>query len=694
MISNIVRKLLITLFSTEKPRGFYRPDIDGLRALAVFAVIVYHYSPKRFPAGFIGVDIFFVISGYLITGILAKAFNSKTFGAVILDFYQRRIKRIFPALILVLICSLVLGWLVLFASEYQVLGKHIAAGSGFVQNIVLWQESGYFDVDAIQKPLLHLWSLAVEEQFYIFWPLALWFVIRRQFSVLTVISIVFSISFALNIWSVYSGSAVASFYSPLTRAWELMLGAWLAVAHRNNIKIINKFTGLQSWLGLCMIIVGFILIKPYHAFPGLWAVLPVFGAALIINAGSSSETQAPILNRYVFSIKPAVWVGLISYPLYLWHWLLLSFAVISFGTSDLAFIRKVKLACLFLSFLLSYLTYRFFEQPVRKKGGSKAALVLLLIVAILGISGYGIYRNGGLHNRPITLINPKVEEILKTISRSQIAINCFKDKDLVRGVNQLDAGHKGYCILGNSQSARSIAVYGDSHAEMMADMWDEYGKENNIKIIFTFASGCLALVDIHNNRTGEQSINERCDKFGNDVPNVIKDLNVDAVVLIQSWNSYFTNDGIYVFDNKHKIYGQQAFKLALNRTIKYYNKIKVPVIIFEDNPHQKADPNLLIDRFNKDFVGRNSVLNSLSISMKEHQASQSGVNKALRNIIINNSFNSIFNLDSVFCKNNICPIFNDGRSIYYNSSHISIYGSSLLKSYLSIKINDFLNMEK
>lgn len=192
----------------------YRPDIDGLRAVAVLAVVAFHAFPNWARGGFIGVDVFFVISGYLISTIIFKNLDKGTFSFT--EFYARRIKRIFPALFLVLIACFAFGWFTLLADEYKQLGKHIAAGAGFISNFTLWNEAGYFDNSAETKPLLHLWSLGIEEQFYIVWPLFLWFAWKRKFSLLTITIVVAVASFVLNVNGIKQ-DMVATFYSPQTR---------------------------------------------------------------------------------------------------------------------------------------------------------------------------------------------------------------------------------------------------------------------------------------------------------------------------------------------------------------------------------------------------------------------------------------------------------------------------------------------
>jgi peptidoglycan/LPS O-acetylase OafA/YrhL len=204
----------------------YRPDIDGLRAIAVLCVVGFHAFPNSVKGGFIGVDIFFVISGYLITSIIASDLQNETFSFS--NFYRRRINRIFPALTLVLIASLLIGYFVLLPSELKNLGKQVAGGATFISNFLFWQESGYFDQAAETKPLLHLWSLAIEEQFYIIWPIALWLLRNHAGRWLILVTTICLASFCLNLWLINSDPS-ATFYSPLTRFWELALGAMLAL---------------------------------------------------------------------------------------------------------------------------------------------------------------------------------------------------------------------------------------------------------------------------------------------------------------------------------------------------------------------------------------------------------------------------------------------------------------------------------
>jgi peptidoglycan/LPS O-acetylase OafA/YrhL len=346
----------------------YRPDIDGLRAVAVLAVVVYHAFPKVVRGGFIGVDIFFVISGYLISTIIFGSFAGAGFSYR--EFYARRIRRILPALLPVMTATCVVGWYVLLTDEFRELGKHLLASAGFVSNLALWNEAGYFDTAAESKPLLHLWSLAVEEQFYIFWPLFLGLVWRARAPVGRArmawwIGIVGTLSFLLNVATIHRHPE-AVFYSPLSRIWELAAGALLAhSALRRTTPRGALDSETRVMTGLLLIGLGLYFIQKEKTFPGWWAILPVLGACLCISGGPLTWLGRNVLGSRVF-----VWFGLISYPLYLWHWPLL--AVVT-------------------AILLAWLTYRFLERPLRKSGSPQVVRWLLICMVALAVAGAAIY---------------------------------------------------------------------------------------------------------------------------------------------------------------------------------------------------------------------------------------------------------------------------------------------------------------
>jgi peptidoglycan/LPS O-acetylase OafA/YrhL len=362
----------------------YRGDVDGLRAVAILSVLVYHAFPDVLAGGFIGVDIFFVISGFLITGIIIESIDAGRFS--IADFYVRRVRRIFPALAVVLAACLAVGWFALLPHDFELLGKHVAGGAGFISNLVLWRESGYFDVDAELKPLLHLWSLGIEEQYYLAWPLLLLLVRRLRLGVAGMVAAIGLTSFALNI-ALVDSRPVDAFYLPFTRIWELMIGS--AIALWRHDRRVNEagdddspWMSALAFIGVIAIACALVLLNPDRAFPGWWALLVTGGTAAIIVAGPRSW-----LNRILLASRPMVFVGLISYPLYLWHWPLLAFANITHRTPSVTY----RLAALGVSFGLAWLTYRVVEIPIRRSGSAlrsrHLAIALAGLVAVIGAVG-------------------------------------------------------------------------------------------------------------------------------------------------------------------------------------------------------------------------------------------------------------------------------------------------------------------
>jgi peptidoglycan/LPS O-acetylase OafA/YrhL len=399
--------------------GLYRPDIDGLRAVAVLSVVGFHALPGAFPGGFIGVDIFFVISGYLISNIVFAGLDEGKFSFK--HFYSRRIKRIFPALMLVLFVCLVLGHFVLLADEYKQLGKHVSAGAGFVSNIALWTESGYFDNAAEQKPLLHLWSLGIEEQFYLFWPPLVFLAWKRRWVGGLLIALI-GASFTINIAEVRHDPASA-FYLPFSRMWELLIGCLLAYILRPSKvgRIARLFerklaVNTASAVGFLSILVALFALDSKTSFPGWAALLPTAGALLMISAGADAW-----VNRQILSKRSVVFVGLISYPLYLWHWPLLAFARITLSTrAGDGTVAVIVLA----SFPLAWLTYRFIEKPIRSAKTLHASLPLAAIALILGSVGAYVNHSNGMmapfRSLPIPkVVNRQAQPPLVSASRDQ-----------------------------------------------------------------------------------------------------------------------------------------------------------------------------------------------------------------------------------------------------------------------------------
>lgn len=516
---------------TQNAHPAYRPDIDGLRTVAILAVLVFHAFPDLMPGGFVGVDVFFVISGFLISGIIFRSLQRGDFSFT--EFYSRRIKRIFPALIAVLLTCYAVGWFVLLPEEFKQLGKHIAAGAGFVQNIALWSEAGYFDTASEMKPLTHLWSLAIEEQFYLIFPLLMWTVWRlglRASGVFVICLVLALTSFGLNVVGIQD-NPIGVFFLLQTRFWEILAGsvlayfqvfksnrfaAWLGYRPTPSASVSTKRQQVLSLCGLLLLAIGLLAINKDRLFPGWWALLPVGGTFLVILAGPHTW-----LNRYVLGNRLMVFIGLISYPLYLWHWPILSFArIVSLETPSIL----VRIAALFLSFLLSWLTYRLIERPLRfgRVVWGKSA-VLCFILAGVGFVGYNAYARDGLAFR------------LPSQARELLAYRYDYQADYREGSCFLrpeqDQGAFDSCEDGQDAIKPIMLLWGDSHAaHLYPGIKARY--DQSWTVHQRNASGCPPILGMN--------VADRihCTGINDFVLNEIKQQVPDIVVLAAAWSVY------------------------------------------------------------------------------------------------------------------------------------------------------------
>lgn len=662
----------------------YRPDIDGLRAIAVLSVVTFHAFPAWMKGGFIGVDIFFVISGFLISTIIFENLENGTFSFA--EFYRRRINRILPALLIVFMTSLIFGWFALLADEYKQLGKHIFAGATFVSNFILWSEAGYFDNTAETKPLLHLWSLGIEEQFYIIWPLAAWISWKKKFNPTTLIIISIIASFILNIRGIEKDST-ATFYSPQTRFWELLIGSAVAnylslkkmsfadkkseIKDRTSKAIIKKnqksgptvLSTTSSAIGITLLTYGFWHISKDTSFPGNWALIPVLGASLIIIAGPNAW-----INRNILSNKIIVWFGLISFPLYLWHWPLLSFARIIEGSTPSI---NIRIAAVILSIGLAWLTYKFIEFPMRSNKGNKAkATALIALLIAIGLIGYHIHLNDGYENRASIkgIVNNKNELIRTPIS----------DEECLSYINLREPLFP-YCRFKNENSDETVAIIGDSHAHVaypgIADFLSTRGKNT----VLLANSSCPPFIGIPtgNNETELEACRRRTEQL---IRIIESKKDISKVFVFTRGPIYTTNTE--PLTGKIKIGANtiplenfaNSAKASFDRLISKGKHI----YYVSENPELNFHPDACLTRpFKK-------TINNCVIEKDFTYIRQAEYREAISKI------KGITFIDSlpVFCPTETCIIFDkNGALLYADDDHLSISGSrfqvnNLLRPYL------------
>jgi peptidoglycan/LPS O-acetylase OafA/YrhL len=497
--------------SRENPTLAYRPEIDGLRALAVAAVLGFHAFPNIVPGGYVGVDVFFVISGFLITSIVVD--GSARGRLSLADFYIGRVRRLFPALTIVLAACLVAGWLLLLPNEFASLGKHVAAGAAFISSFVDVREAGYFDQRAELKPLLHLWSLGIEEQFYLVWPIVAFLAIRFKTGVFIAALVIVVASWAVNIGLTYSKPADA-FYLPWSRAWELLLGGCLATAPAIINRGLRWLRDIAALAGTCLIGLAIMVFDQNSAFPGWRALLPAIGTGLIIWAGKEAW-----LNRQVLARPPLVGIGLMSYPLYLWHWPLLSFLAISNDRSVTS-----RLIAILLAVVLAWATYRLVELPVRRARTVWRPLVAGLAAAcFIGLAVFTSILPAQLSSRPEIASIDAAETDWVRIAGQPIA---FEDQVFYR-----DGG-----------AVNAILFIGDSNMEQYYSRLHMMVGSTGTSAIYATSGGCAPIRDVISKFS-------KCPRFVEAAYDYAKSSDAKIVAIAAQWSGYFTSD-IFKIDSQ------------------------------------------------------------------------------------------------------------------------------------------------
>lgn len=654
---------------TKPPHSLaYRPDIDGLRALAVLAVIGFHASPRLVPGGFVGVDVFFVISGFLISSIILNDLRQERFSFA--EFYARRVNRIFPSLVVVLLSTWLVGWLVLFADEFRMLGKHMAASSVFLSNVVLWRESGYFDLEAHAKPLLHLWSLAVEEQYYLFWPLILVVFWRRKASIAALITTTLLISFSLNIAGMRSDGAL-TFYLPHSRLWELLCGAALAYLGSDGRAAIKGRLPNEAAAVLGVALIGYSIfgIDGQSVFPGWWALAPVAGAFLLIMTGA----HAPLVYS-IMSHRALVFTGLISYPLYLWHWPLLWYAnTVEVGYASIA----LRLAAIAAAFALAWLTYRFVETPIRvaAANGRRASVQLSLasLLTAMGLLGLATFKFDGFGRNG-------AGELVKDVSPAayQAARGQYSTCDPMF----LGSRPPEMC-LASRQGAPRAAVVGDSHADHLFPGLAK--RDANGAWLLLGEGSCPFALGVRSHGGG---VVDKCAESNERIMGVLKELSgMNTVVLASMGPFYFSGIGFapehlgpgpfnasrWKFEPVEEVTGRsraQTFADGYDRTITALEGAGKRVVFYLDIPELNFSPRECVARpFRSVRRTRCAIDKKLVLSrQKEYRGVVESLAKKHPNLQV---FDPLKNL----CDERECAVSGPGAIFYRDGHHLSARGS-------------------
>ncbi len=652
----------------------YRRDIDGLRALAVAPVVLFHAFPSFFPGGYVGVDIFFVISGFLITGILMNDLEAGRFSLV--EFYERRARRILPALAMVLLFTLtVCGFLYLPIDFKKFSGSLLATGV-FTSNLFFWRTTGYFDGNVDIQPLLHTWSLAVEEQFYLFFPplLALiWYRLRKNISL--ILLTLFTASLLGNIL-LTERAPQFSFYLLPTRAWELLLGSLLAVGAMPASRSAVLNAAFASF-GLMLIGFSVLAYSRETLFPGIAALAPAFGAAFIIHAGAHGRHRVqPLLESRIL-----VGLGLISYSLYLWHWPLL--AMLRYYYFESPSVEMVVLVVA-LSVVAAAVSWRWIENPVRrrqtlstKKSLFATAAALIAVCIILGATG-SIY--DGLPQR-------FSDPIMSASRISALSSMSAKDRSYCLEVTTERLQNNELCVIGVRLpgSQPSFVLWGDSHAETLrtplTDLGLQYGKWG----YFIGRDGCPPLVGV---RRYNKGVRDSCLKLNNSVIDWIHRNSIKLVFMSARWALTISGER-YLEENGERVMlspgtskdNVSIVSSSLTKTVDSLTEYGIRVILVSGVPEIGLDvPRVLLL---KKYLNRTvRIAPTLEEFMQRNRTSLA----ILEATAVANDQVYLINPYKVFCvpETEQCMVDADGDYLYSDDNHLSVKGANLLTGILRV----------
>ena len=639
----------------------YRAHIDGLRAVAVVPVVLYHFRVPGFGGGFVGVDVFFVISGFLITSLIFGELREGAFS--VLRFYERRMRRIFPALFAVIAASTAAATLIFFPRDLLRFAESAAATALFSSNFDFWQQAGYFDTAADLKPLLHTWSLAVEEQFYLVFPALLYLLhTRKRVSLLVLVAGLAVVSFALSVWAVGSFPSAAFYLAPY-RTWELMLGAILALGDFPTLK--SKWTrdalGAAGLAAIGWAVFAFTAATP---FPGLNALFPCLGAAALIYAGEGDGGAV----RQFLSWRPIVFVGLVSYSLYLWHWPIHVFSKYASGGPADSLQTGVLIA---LSFVLAVLSWRYVEMPFRHRDVVSRPMIFRFggaaIAATLCLCGL-LFALRGLPQR----FSPDVQRILAEADDSEShRRGCFN-------LTPVDVQEGRICTIGDANAAApTFILWGDSHADALLPAVEAAAVREGRKGLFVAHGRCPPFLRV--SLTDEPT--ERCAQFNDAALKVALGRNIKDVILVARWAYYDQGrgDGPDADEMRHLIdldppakrdVSQHAtFARMLQRTVRVLIGAGKKVILVAPVPepgidvpeamanaavhgvHTDQRPTLADYRTRNEFV-----LSDMDDLRRQYRV-------------------TVVNPAEVLCASGRCALMRDGRPLYVDHHHLSVFGA-------------------
>jgi peptidoglycan/LPS O-acetylase OafA/YrhL len=628
----------------------YRTEIDGLRALAVVPVILFHAGFELFSGGFVGVDVFFVISGYLITTILIEDIENKKFSIV--NFYERRARRILPALFFVMLVCIPFAWVWMLPNQMKDFSQSLVAVSLFASNILFWKESGYFDLAAEEKPLLHTWSLAVEEQYYILFPIFL--ILAWRFGknrVFWMIVVMAAISLLLSEWG-WRNKATANFYLAPTRAWELFAGSITAFIFQK--KGFQK-NNLLATCGLAAIVFSIFFYDETTPFPSVYALVPVLGVVLLLLYADKETLAAKLL-----STKGFVGIGLISYSAYLWHQPLFAFARIKSASEPSQLIMSILALT---SLLLAYLSWKYIETPFRNKKNITRTNVLFVsffgLVSFIILGGFGHLKNG-FDNRLTTEQLDLLAFSTHYKGRREAEYWNLSNKCYIISL-PFNEFEKRDCFTQKFDDASlTVLLIGDSHSGYLSEGLRPYLELRNINLLQLSISHCASLA---------KAKDVRCNESLKTIKTIVKEQHVDAVV-------EFHTAGMEIFSDNPENYFEEYISNLMHIS---ENVSKVYIVGQIPTYFPSLPSRLMLSKSN---------LNSDRIALTAVSEESKNAERHLKNLLDNHDLNNVeyISLFDELCNENSCLIRVGGSAvenlINWDYGHLSENGAKYISEKL------------
>lgn len=634
----------------------YRPEIDGLRSIAVLAVVLYHFGVTGLQGGFVGVDIFFVISGFLIGGLLWREGQSD--GTISLKrFYMRRIKRLAPAYVAMALASLIVGYFVLLPFEFREFGKSLIAATVYLSNVNFYREAGYFDSASEDKVLLHTWSLSVEEQFYIVLPVLMLLLLHRSLGLRVLLWVSFFASLLACIW-ITQRSQPAAFYLFPFRAWELLAGVLLAIEGQRRSAMRNS---AYSFLGLALVIASILLIPSGAQFPGWHAIFPVAGTVLLIANG---RHENPV-NRVLSSPVP-VGIGLISYSLYLWHWPVLTLSRYYRGEYSGALEVAIWLI---VSVALAYLSWRFIERPARRSSLPPLptfALAALFSGALIAAGGF-LFVKDGLIERFKPPLRTHIEasaDFLQDWSRCETPAS-----GLFQGLEICPIGPEG---------PPDVLIWGDSHVRALKEGLELAAFEADTPALLIWRAGCAPVFGLIKEETAATPAqNDACTAANTQIERALQEKLFKSVLLVGRWG-YYTNGGGIGLDARNKVSVQVSsengteaaqFGSGLLRTSEALQQAGAKVFVLNAIPEiANYDSRQIARALAGNRLDSAELDKATSTAKKLVETRAQPLAQAMEQMQENGAV--ILDPAPYFCGQETCSALHDGAAQYFDNNHI------------------------